>query len=439
MSPDARRVCIVGGGLTGMALGRKLALDGHRVSVLERGPTLGGLATWHDFGGFEWDKFYHVILPTDTQLIALLDELGLASEIHWARTRTGFYVDDRLHSISDNLEFLRFPLLSLVSKGRLAWTLLRASRIEDWRALETITVEEWLIRTSGREAFDKLWKPLLLAKLGPHYRRVSAVFIWSYAKRLFSAREGSASAEHLGHVTGGYRRVFEALRSAIESAGGSVECGCRVERITPTDERSIGVRVDGESRTFEQVICTAPASVLRETVDPALLVVEEPDVATEYLGAVCVVVVTTVPISPYYVINVADESLPFTGVIGMSNVMPPEHTGGHYLTYLPKYLLSTEAAFEASDADVERTFLAGLKAIFPAFDEASVVSVHVNRARRVQPLQVLNYSRTVPAVTSRHPGLFVLNTTQFVNSTLNNNEVVRAVDAFHAEYAGRAA
>jgi hypothetical protein len=56
--------------------------------------------------------------------------------------------------------------------------------------------------------------------------------------------------------------------------------------------------------------------------------------------------------------------------------------------------------------------------------------VHINRAVKVQPLQVLNYSQLVPQVRTRHQDFFVLNTSQFVNNTLNNNEVIRSVDEF---------
>ena len=69
--------------------------------------------------------------------------------------------------------------------------------------------------------------------------------------------------------------------------------------------------------------------------------------------------------------------------------------------------------------------------MLPEFNMSSIVSVHVNRAQRVQPLQVLGYSRRVPKVTTRHPDFFVLNTAQFVNATLNNNEVIGAVNAFY--------
>jgi hypothetical protein len=58
----------------------------------------------------------------------------------------------------------------------------------------------------------------------------------------------------------------------------------------------------------------------------------------------------------------------------------------------------------------------------------------MHRAVKVQPLQVLHYSRFIPSVTTENEDFFVLNTSQFVNCTLNNNEVVRAVDAFLAEH-----
>ena len=49
------------------------------------------------------------------------------------------------------------------------------------------------------------------------YRRVSAVFIWTYVKRLFSARDAAAQKESLGYVSGGYRTVFARLVERIRS------------------------------------------------------------------------------------------------------------------------------------------------------------------------------------------------------------------------------
>ncbi len=168
-----------------------------------------------------------------------------------------------MHSISSSLEFLRFPLLTLHAKLRLAWTMYYGSRIDDWRRLERISVTDWLTRISGRQAYEKFWQPLLLAKLGRNYERVSAVFIWSYIKRLFSARDGSAGKEQLGHVRGGYKSVFERIQQRIAGGGGRVVSGAEVAAVEPSAGRGLCVRVGGELQQFDKVVCTSPVSVLR--------------------------------------------------------------------------------------------------------------------------------------------------------------------------------
>jgi protoporphyrinogen oxidase len=140
---------------------------------------------------------------------------------------------------------------------------------------------------------------------------------------------------------------------------------------------------------------------------------------------------------PYYIVNIADARIPFTGVIGMSNLVSPRELAGYHLTYLPKYVLSDDPFLRRTDDDLRRVFGEGLRVMFPDLDAAEVQSLHVNRAFKVQPLQVLDYSTLVPRVTTRHEDFFVLNTAQFVNATLNNNEVARAVDEFLADYGDR--
>ena len=44
---------------------------------------------------------------------------------------------------------------------------------------------------------------------------------------------------------------------------------------------------------------------------------------------------------------------------------------------------------------------------------------------KVQPLQTIGYSRLLEDARSPLPGLSVVNTSRLVNSTLNNNEIVR--------------
>jgi protoporphyrinogen oxidase len=270
------KIGIIGAGLMGLAAAHRLAAAGHRVTVYERAAQVGGLTTWHDYGPFVWDRFYHVVLPSDTALIRFFGRLGLADRLRWAESRTGYYVDGRFHGLSNSREFLRFSPLSLWNKARLALTIMAGARISDWRRLEQIPLQDWLERWSGREVFQKFWKPVLLAKLGEHYKRTSAVFIWSYIKRLYSARDASAKKEHLGHVSGGYRVVFERLQAVIAEGGGELCLGADVQGLAPRAGGGIEVRVDGRIDAFDKVIFTGPVNVLRQVAGPGLASIEGP-------------------------------------------------------------------------------------------------------------------------------------------------------------------
>ena len=442
---EQKRIAIVGAGLTGLALAYRYAEDGHLVTIYESGEQVGGLATWSEIGGTIWDRFYHVILPSDRQLLGLIRELGLGEKLVWRKTYTGFYVNRKLHSISSNVEFLKFPLLSLWSKFRLAWTMLYGSRINNWQKLETVTCEQWLTKVSGKETYEKMWKPLLLAKLGQNHERTSAVFIWSYIKRMFSARDKSASSEQLGHVSGGYKLIFSTLRDKIENPGGEIRLKTRVERIetnqsNPNGSANLSVSSTTQNSSlqteyFDEVVCTSPTPVIRQIVDSDLLDYHPSPAAAEveYLGVVCGVLVTNEPLSKFYVINIADSSIDFTGVIGMSNVVPAKYTDDLHLTYLPRYMLSTDADMDKSDEYYRDRYFDGLEKMFPDFKRDSALTLEIHRARQVQPLQVLGYSRLKPSVNTRHPQLFVLNTSQFTHATLNNNEVISSVEKFYRD------
>lgn len=429
------KTAIVGGGIMGLALAKKLSDAGNEVHIFEKNEQLGGLATYHDFGDFFWDRFYHVILPADQYLLSFLRDIGMEDDLRWKKTLTGYYVNEKFYSISNSKEFLLFPPLSMFSKFRLALTILYASRIKDWKKMEKITIEEWLVKVGGRATFEKFWKPLLLAKLGENYKRVSAVFIWTYIKRLFEARDTSAQSEQMGYVSGGYKAVFDRVEQLLTDAGNTVKTGASVEKIAPVSGgTSLEVTVNGQTQVFDKVVFTSPANVLEQVVDPSLFQMKGKPGEIEYLGVLCMILVTKREISPYYVLNLADQRIPFTGVIGMSTLVDTRETGGYHLTYLPKYILSTDPLLRKPDEEIKELFMQGVKTLYPDLKEEEIVDVQLNRAFKVQPLQFLNYSEIVPSVKTQHPDFYILNTSQFVHDTLNNNSVTQHVEKFFEDF-----
>ena len=429
------KIGIIGGGFMGLALAHKLKGAGKEIVVFEKEKQLGGLATYEDYGDFVWDRFYHVILPTDKALIRFLEEIGLEDQLRWKHTFTGFYVDKQFYSVSNSKEFLLFPPLNLIQKFRLGLTILMGSRIKDWRKMEKLTVEQWLIRYSGKTTYNKFWKPLLMAKLGESYKRVSAVFIWTYIKRLYEARgDSSAKKEQMGYVAGGYKAVFDELEKQLVGDGVNIRNETIVERIDGAAGGGIDITSNGTTQHFDKVIFTGPVNVLEKVSAPELIDITGNTSDVEYLGVVCVVLVLKKSLTPFYVLNIADDEAPFTGVIGMSTIVDPAETGGHQVIYLPKYIISDHPFLRKPDEEIKELFLNGMYKMYPELREEDIVSVHINRAFKVQPLQVINYSSIIPKLKTRHPDLFVLNTSQFVNNTLNNNSVAEHVNHFVSQF-----
>lgn len=430
------RVGIIGAGIMGLSLAQRLSSNGAQVTLFDREPQAGGLTTYHDYGDFWWDRFYHVILSSDRHLIGYLHEIGLGDRLRWSPARSGLYAKGRMYPVTSPWELLRFPLVGMIGKVRLAHTILACNRIRDWRALEAVSVEEWLIGLCGRRTYEAFWKPLLLAKLGEQYRRVSAVFIWSYITRLFSTRDTRAQRNQLGYVSGGYRTVIQRLETLIQAAGGTIRLGTAIQAIEPAQGGGFSVRGNGRDEHFDRVIWTGPIDGGSPLATKGLVSVGTSSGPVEYLGVVCPVLVTRRPLVPYYTLNLAAPEIPFTGVIGMSSIVAAEETAGLFLTYFPKYLPSDDPQLKLPDDIVKPQFGEGLRKLFPDLQEADIVGLHINRAAKVQPLQVLHYSKRVPTVTTRHKDFFILNTSQFVNSTLNNNAVIGAVNEFVRTHGG---
>jgi protoporphyrinogen oxidase len=422
--------------MLGMTLALRLARQGRRVTVFEAAPAPGGLAATHAIGGRVWDRFYHVVLPADAELRALLDEIGLGDALRWRTTRTGFYAEGRLHSVSNSVEFLRFPYLALADKVRLAATMLYASRVRDWRRLEAVPVLDWLTRLSGRRTATRFWLPLLRSKLGDNYRHTSASFIWATIQRLYGARQSGLKRELFGHVEGGYARVLGRLAERLAAAGVELRCGSAVAEVRDAGAGAEVALAGGERLRFDDVVLTVPAG-RTAALAPQLTPAERDRLrGVTYQGIVCASVLLRRPLAGFYVTNLADASLPFTGVIEMTAVVDPAHFGGHALVYLPRYVTQDDPYWALDDAEVEARFLDALARMYPDFRRGDVVEVRVARAREVLALPTLHYSeRWLPATRTSLPRVFVVNSAQIAAGTLNVNETVRLAEGKAVELA----
>lgn len=417
---------IVGGGLLGMTVAWDLARGGDQVSLFEAGSEPGGLASAWQIGDVTWDRHYHVTLASDTSLRHLLSELGLDREMQWRTARTGFYFGGRLHSFSGALDFARFPLLTPLEKLRFGMGIRRAAQMESPEEIGSLTVEEWLTQISGRAVFEKMWLPLLRAKLGDDYRNTSATFIWATIRRMFAARRSGLKKEQFGYLSGGYSRMLSTYWNALRRTGVRVYVNASVREIVAVPGQ-IEVRFANRGvRQFDRVIVTAPGPIAA-ALCPQLSPGETNSLrSVEYLGVVCVSLLLRRPLSRYYITNISDASIPLTGVIEMSALVDREMFRGHSLVYLPRYVRPDDPVFRKSDSDISAEFIGALRKIHPAADDHNILTCRVSRAPHVFPRPVAGQAgRNLPPVDTSIPGVHLLNSAHIEYGTLNVNETVQ--------------
>jgi len=418
---------VVGSGMMGLKIARDLEAKGQKVTVCEAAPQLGGLTSAWKLGNAVWDRFYHVTLMSDTKLRDLLTEIGLETEMRWVETKTGFFSDGELISMSNTSEFLKFPPLNLFQKLRLGGTIFYASKIRNWRRLEKITVEKWLRRWSGNGVFAKVWQPLLKAKLGEAYHDSSAAFIWAHTARMYKARRSGMKVEMFGYVPGGYARILDTLQKYLSGRGVEFWPGHPVQSVERLQGAKLRVHfANGKAEVFDNVVMTVPSPLIGKMCESILTPDERKRFAgIRYLGVVCASLLLKKPISKYYVTNIIDTWVPLTAVIEMSTIVDPDkELGGHHLVYLPKYLPDDHAGHAMTDQEYKETCLSTLEKMYPHFSREDVLDFKVARAKHVAALQTIRYSERLPPVVTSVPGLYALNSAHILKGNLNVNETI---------------
>lgn len=424
------RIGVVGGGILGMAVAEKLSQQGYKVTLYEEQKDLGGLAGAWRIGDVQWDRHYHVILLSDFNTRALLDRLGLEKETRWVETKTGFYTDGKFYSMSNSLEFLRFPPLDLISKLRLGATIFYTSKIRDWKRLERIPVGEYLQRLSGDKTFTKIWLPLLRAKLGDNHPRTSAAFIWATIARMYIARQSGLKKEMFGYVPGGYARILERFTAHLEKQGVRLFTDNPVEKIEAQPGGTVGITTGKGTDILDKVVVTVPAPIASDICVGLTDSEQEKLNRLEYQGVICASILLRRPLSPYYITNITDSWVPFTAVIEMSALVDRGQFGGHSLVYLPWYVSSEDKAFEESDLSLRDRWLAALSRMYPFLKKEDVLGFRISRRRHVHALSTLNYSDHVLPMKTSMDGVHLVNSSQIVNGTTNVNETLALANRF---------
>ena len=416
---------MIGAGFTGLSAAWELARRGVRVTVLESDPEVGGLAGTFEVQGERLEKFYHHWFTNDAHVGDLVKELGVEDRVVYRPTRTGMYFANSVFRMSSPADVLKFTPLPFIDRLRLGLLALRARAVKDWKALESITAEEWLVRLGGRNVYRVVWEPLLNGKFGPFASSISAVWFWNKLKLRGGSRD-RAGAEMLAYYRGGFAALADRLAEEIARLGGTIETRRPAIGLEVRDGAVTAVRTSTGTIAADAVLATTSLPIFADLVEPhAEARYVERLRAIDYLANVCLVLELDRSLSSTYWLNVNDPGFPFVGVIEHTNFEPASTYGGRHIVYLSKYLPESADLFRMTEDEVVQYCLPYLERMFPQFDRRWILGAHVWKARFSQPIVTRHYSEMIPGVKTPVQGLFLSTMAQVYPEDRGTNYAIR--------------
>jgi protoporphyrinogen oxidase len=303
--------------------------------------------------------------------------------------------------------------------------MLYAQYMRDWRRLEGVSTEEWLLRLSGRRTFEMIWRPFLRAKFGEGFDCIPATYLWARLVRMQSTRSGFAQKELVGHLVGGHQALVKAMAKWIEKVGGNIHVGCPVQEIMIEEGRAWALRFGNKAIPYDAVVATMQVPMYRRLIPDAFPTYHGFLDKIEYVGIIVPLLVLDRPLSGYCTLNMTDDRFSCTGVIETTTYIDPQFVGGHHLVYLPKYTAPDSWWQQLSDDEIRTIWLYELEAMFPSFDRSWVRDFPIHRAPYVEPLHGLDRTDHIPSIKTPVENLYLATTAQIYPELTNGESVSR--------------
>ncbi|MBP9797954.1 FAD-dependent oxidoreductase, partial [Candidatus Woesebacteria bacterium] len=255
------KVAVLGGGITGLTAAHYLVQEGHEVTVIEKGKSLGGLAQGFKEPEWDWtlDFAYHHLFANDFDIQKFAHEIGF-NDIYFSTPRTNsVYKDEdgyKIYPVDSPLDFLKFPLLSTWKKIRAAAVLAALKFLPHFSYYETISAEKFVKKYMGEKMWEVFFQQLFRKKFGKYAGKITASFLWARI---------SKRTQSLGYIKGGFQAFTNYVEKHLTQSGVTIQKGTEIVSLKKTKK---GFEIN--ETYYDRVISTLPTAILVQVAQKVL-------------------------------------------------------------------------------------------------------------------------------------------------------------------------
>ncbi|MBI4980538.1 FAD-dependent oxidoreductase [Candidatus Woesearchaeota archaeon] len=376
---NKKKLIILGGGLSGLAAGEILSKH-FEVEIFESAPFLGGLASNFEKEGKFIPRYYHHIIQSNTITQEYLKRFGDIENLNWKKIKVAIGVDGKTYNVNEIKGLLKFNYLTLWEKIRFGLFGLYSLYFINLKNIEDdLDAEKWLRRYAGVNVTTKIFHHLYSRnKFNFPLSKISAK---QFANRLHEKE----IFDYFSFPQGGYQKMIDNLKNAIEKNWGSVKINSNISKIDIDEKYIIN---NGTKKTYDFLISSIPLEVfsgLTEGIPPEL---KNNIAKIKYCPAVCVCFATEDFLDQKnYWINLFNERI---HLIMQHSLLNDEY--GDKINWCLRYG-GSEEDLELSDEKIKEAYLDVVKKYFPL---SKIKWVRVFRTKYAEPIYDIDYHKYMP-------------------------------------------
>ena len=302
------------------------------------------------------------------------------------------------------VSLLKYKPLSFINKIRFGLSVLKIKSIKDYKRLEGITAEEWIINNCGKDIYEKIWEPLLISKFGKAKDQISMA--WLGGKIILRSSSGKVNGEELGYLEGSFSKLTDSLNMYLKEKGCKIKCNSNIQRIYKENDKWIIEENDKNEYSF--IVSTLPYDNDLELFNDYLSNEERQKMKSlKFTSAKILILVLEESFSKYYWMNIGDKEIPFGGIVEHTNMIDKKEYEDKTILYISNYLYNTDPMYTMTKEILLEKYLPYLKMINPKFNEKNIIDTKCFEEEYAQPIIKTNYSKEILSEELNEEGLFI--------------------------------